>query len=264
MSRTSVRPGHALAACVVAVAVLVLALVVPVGPARGIVAADHVAIGHTGQLGRFGGAVVEVTVTCRPGELVADLVVRVTQSSLTGSVDAGVSGSRSLTCDSVGHRVEVPIDGGTGPSFVAGAATVEVRLSLLDATTMDPLPQVVVTAVVRLLPAADVRVLRPLWRVGGGAVRVPLLLRCQMPWVGPSFTVDVSQRGGAIAGGTGGDAAITCDGRWHRMRVLVAPGSDQFSVGPTRVAVTLTVFAPIDLDPVAQARTTVNRWARTR
>ena len=45
----SVRRGHPLAACVVALAILVLVLLVPVGPARGVAATDQVAIAHDDQ-----------------------------------------------------------------------------------------------------------------------------------------------------------------------------------------------------------------------
>jgi hypothetical protein len=92
-----------------------------------------------------------------------------------------------------------------------------------------------------------------------GSARVPIWTKCRRPWVDAGLDVDVSQGTGTNGGAAFvGDGAIVCDALWHFRLVRVVPTSP-FVRGTVHIDVFLTVYAPVDFDPVDQARASADR-----
>lgn len=253
MRRKSVR-----AVCAVGVAAVVAVTAPGGGAAVAAGPSATVAVGAVGKVGRFDTAVVTVAAGCQVGAVVQELVVAVTQGDLTGSR----GGSFALRCDGAQHRVQVEVTSGTGNPYVAGSATVTARLTVLDEVTMDPLPQAVDVAVVVLRPAAELTIGWAVRLNAGGSASVPVRFRCQRPWVEAGLGVGVSQAQGTRYGFTFAQGDLVCDGRWHDRRMRVVASGSPYVVGPVTVSADLTVYAPVDFDPVDQARVTVDRVLR--
>jgi hypothetical protein len=210
-------------------------------------------IGSDATVGRFDTAVLNLSTACRDKAIVAELTVQVTQGDLTGS-RSGVFG---IVCDGRTHRVLVEVSSSTGGPFNAALVHVDALLTVLDPDSMDPLPQGRDSADVRLLPAAQVRIGSPVHLTRGGSAIVPIWTKCQRPWVDAGLDVDVSQ---GMTGGSAfvGDGAIVCDAHWHFRLVRAVPTSP-FTRGSVHIDVFLTVYAPVDFDPVDQARASADR-----
>ena len=90
-----------------------------------------------------------------------------------------------------------------------------------------------------------------------GTVVVPVRARCQPPLGAFEVTVSVRQEaafGSVVLLGTG---FPPCDGRWHRITVVVAPESGSFVAGEATVDASLSAFHPTEGDLIVFDTVTV-------
>ncbi|MGD9959501.1 hypothetical protein [Nocardioides sp.] len=91
------------------------------------------------------------------------------------------------------------------------------------------------------------------------SVSIPVLYRCQRPWLVAGLYVEVNR--GAVTGFGARTAGLTCDGTWNR--VLVGADSDTgepFAAGYAEVRLTMDVQDPVTFDPVDQATASARIW----
>jgi hypothetical protein len=236
-------------------ALFVATALVPAARAQAATPAATVVIASPGKVGRFDTAVINLSQSCRAGAVVAELVVEVKQGTLTGT-KAGPLGAR---CDGLTHKLQVEVFSSTGDKFLPGPVQVSALFTVLDPDSMDPLPQGRDSATVTLLPAVEVAIGQE-GAVGRfESVSIPVLYRCQRPWIVSGLDVNVTQ--GGVSGTAFRETGLVCNARWHHVSVGVSTGSGgSFGRGFADVNVSITVQDPESFDPVDQARTSKHLW----
>jgi len=240
-------------------AVASVAAVVAAPPASAAVPPASVRVVGPGAIGRFDDqAVVPLQERCRVGWQARNIVVTVTQGTVTGTLTQAAG----IPCDGTWHDVRLSVSSSTGEEFAPGDSRVSAKL-----TAHNPSGGLNRTAsassYLKLLEQAEIELGTMAVRMGSGGVpRVPVRFRCQVPWVVSELGVTVSQNDGALTrsaflhGDT--DSRLICDGEWHRIVVYVGRPIDEeyFFYGPARVDLTLDVQDPVSFDPVDQANAT--------
>lgn len=253
-----VKPFRILVAAVIFVGVLVGLPGAALASIEG-----QVEIGGFAKVGRFGTAIVTLRATCTEGAT-PKLDISVVQPQGTHTATGTSTGSEGLVCDGRTHRLQPEVDPrlvdpNVDAEFQPGPANVRVRLTLRDPNTGDVVRRAFDSRTVNLLPPVEVRIGFQVKLNAGGSASVPVLTRCQRPWVEPDLVVEVTQFAGTVAGTAAGDFGIVCDAQWHRFRVRVVPSSP-FVVGQVHVLAFFDVLDPIDFDPVGfQAVASVDR-----
>jgi hypothetical protein len=223
-------------------------------PAEAATAPARVTIGPSATVGRFDTAVLNIWTACRDKAIVAELTVAVTQGDVTGSR----SDDFGIVCDGAFHRIQVELFSGTGDPYVAGLVHVDALLTVLDPDSTDPLPQGRDSADVTLQPAVAVKIGGPVHLNKDGSAGVPARTKCQRPWVDANLDVVLSQN--TVGGITSiVDGPVSCDARWHTVRVRVTPSGGALELGSVHVDVFFTVHDPQSFDPVDQARASADR-----
>jgi hypothetical protein len=142
----------------------------------------------------------------------------------------------------------------------SGRTTVTASLSVLDPIDFDPVDSDTDTVTVWVHAAADVLIGRHAEISAGGTLQLPVLVRCQRPWVVQELAVDVTQT--QNGGSNAGEFGIVCDGEWHRIVVPVDPVVGPWFPGPADVNAFFTVLNPESFDPVDQAQDSADDPAR--
>jgi hypothetical protein len=133
--------------------------------------------------------------------------------------------------------------------FDPGPATVVATMTLVDAATGETRGTASQTMRIYVRPAAEVVLPRTAQLRPHGVVRLAVRARCDEPWTPGDWTLDAVQDQANDSELLG----ITCDGRMHRVVVLLKSGTPSFTRGRLLVDSSLTVFDEF-FDPVAQAR----------
>ncbi len=92
-----------------------------------------------------------------------------------------------------------------------------------------------------------------------GSVTVPVLYRCQRPWIVAGLYVQASQ--GGVTGRAFRSAGLTCDAAWHRVVLEAGSGTGEpFLADYADIDVTVDIQDPISFDPVEQATASARIW----
>ena len=104
---------------------------------------------------------------------------------------------------------------------------------------------------------AQIRINKGSSALQDGDARIALRARCDANLA--AFELDVTVQQGTVIGElpTVQAGVVTCDGGWHRVDVVVAPTSGEFSTGRAQVFVFLGVFDQSAGDLEARASGTV-------
>jgi hypothetical protein len=230
------------------------AAVVAAPPALAAVPPASVRVVGPGALGRSDSdAVVPLQERCKVGWQSRDVVVTVTQGGVTGTLTQAAG----IPCDGTWHDVRLSVSS-AGPEFSVGGSHVTAKLTAHNPS--DGANRTASTSsFLNLLEQSEIRLGTAPVRMGSGGVpRVPVRLRCQVPWVVSELLVTVSQNDGALTRTqplSAGDSRLVCDGEWHRFVVYVGRprDDDYFFFGPARVDLAVDVQDPVSFDPVDQA-----------
>ncbi|WP_370618065.1 hypothetical protein [Mumia sp. Pv 4-285] len=235
-------------------------LVAPLGAAGAASAATPAASlqvpSSTGTIGRFdSSAIVTVKQKCDTGLVVQELQVDVTQGAVTGSR----SGTFGAVCDGAWHALKVEVGSSTGDEYVPGAVAVTARFTVLDPVTMDPLPQAVAQGTVTLLPQVELK-LGEEGSVGQfETVRIPILYRCDSPWIVSELALHVRQ--GDLHGDFFTDQGFRCDGAWHHRTIVMSSTTGApFEPGYADIEASLNIQDPQEFDPVGQSQVFSRLW----
>lgn len=235
--RQLVRAGLVVVVGAAALVAPGLATAQAVDPAAAVRVETHAREGQGGTI------LGHLVARCSPGHVFQELTFEVTQNGFTSpGQQLGPIG-----CDGAWHRLAFTSFDGFDP----GRAVISARLTVIDGQSGDPAPQAVDSAAVWVRPAAKVT-LPSGARVSHGAVALWVNARCDRPWVEPDLAVSVGQ-GQVGATGVVTRGQLTCDGRWHLLRLRAAPVTGAFHRGRVDVLAYLTVYDPESFDPVAQA-----------
>lgn len=236
----------------VALGVGLLAVVAAPRPADGATAstsspAVELRINAQAYEGPRGTILADLRGRCAPGYVFADLVLDFSQGDVT---TPSVSGS-PFPCDGRWHGQRVM----SLEAFEPGPATLTARLSVVDAETGDPGPQVVVTQAIYVRPAAKIELPRTAELRPHAVVKMVVRARCDAPWVLQDFYISATQ-------GTYPDVAfddalldLTCDGVTRSVTVLLQSTTGvAFHRGALLVDADITLLDPEQFDPVTQVR----------
>jgi hypothetical protein len=203
--------------------------------------------------GPRGTIMARVRLRCAPGFEFADLVLDFSQGDVT-TPSTSATPPPGFECDGRGHRQNVT----SLEAFEAGAATMTARLSVTDVETGDPGRQAVDTERIWVRAAAAVRLRKVARLHSDGSVTVVVRTRCDRPWVEPSLVVSLTQYRpdgtGIGATGVAPQDALTCDNRWHRLKLRADPAEGAFRRGAVEAQAFLDILTPVDFDPVTQAQ----------
>lgn len=229
----------------------------PGGPAAATTPSASVSVpSGTGSIGRFDdSAIVTVKQRCDTGLIVQELVVQVDQGTVTGT-RAGTFGA---VCDGAWHALRVEVPSSTGDEYVPGAVSVTARFTVLDPQTGDPLPQAVAHGTVTLLPQVELK-LGEEGSIGQfETVRIPILYRCDSPWIVAGFNLHVHQ--GDLFGDFFTDQGFRCDGAWHHRTIVMSSSTGApFERGYADIEASLDIQDPQEFDPVGQAQVFQQLW----
>jgi len=204
--------------------------------------AAQVTLDGTGVIGRFDSAVISGSLQCRAGSVQQELVVTVTQGA-----DSGTSVLNNFTCDGTWHRftTESLTDPLGGP-FEPGNTWVDARLTVYEPVNYDPLPQGHDANAVWLRPNVKVTAVWPMVLGSDGNVTVTVDAVCRGPWAADSIGVNLYQGlNGLDAYGETyvGYPPVPCDGKLHRLKVVVEPlGDTVFRIRPTILALSMSIW----------------------
>jgi hypothetical protein len=226
-------------------------------PALATVPPASVQVQAPGQVGLHQTAIVPLQVRCRVGLESRNLVVTVTQHVPDGTATGSRTVPSPLRCNGTWHSisVELGIDSGATADFEPGQAKVTARLTVRNPATGGTPPAGTDTRFIALLAPAEVELgTAPIRHGSGGVARVPVRIRCQIPWLPVELIVEVSQNDGSLHGQTiilADDSRLVCDGEWHRVLVYVHPDGqgDKFFTGPAQVTVFFDIQDPVNFEP---------------
>ncbi|HET8614244.1 MAG TPA: hypothetical protein VFL94_01880 [Actinomycetales bacterium] len=244
-----------LAAIVGVLAILLGVAVAP--PALATVPPASVQVLAPGQIGQHESAIVPLQVRCRVGLESRNLVVTVTQDVPDGTATGSATVRDPLRCNGTWHTlsVELGIDATATADFEPGQAKVTARLTVRNPATGGTPAAGTDTRFIKLLAPAEAELgTAPIRHGSGGVARVPVRIRCQIPWLPVELIVEVAQNDGFLHGQTiisSGDTRLVCDGEWHRVLVYVGPDTagDKFFTGPAQVTVFFDIEDPVNFEP---------------
>jgi hypothetical protein len=195
---------------------------------------------------------IAFTARCRAGTEVQELSLTYTQGGTEYGEAIRPAQLPSLVCDGAWHRIRWT----TIEAFEPGAVQVFARLTVIDSTTGDPLPQALDDQRVWVKPAAKVAIASPATLLAGGDALVKVSYTCDQPWVDPGLSIELRQDGGTVGGNAFVGDGLRCDDRWHAVWMRVSPGNTVFHVGAAEATASLDIYDPVSFDPVTQARLT--------
>jgi hypothetical protein len=186
---------------------------------------------------------------CKPGFEFADLVIDVSQGSMSTTL-AG----KSVTCDGHWHKQQfsTPEEGWT-----PGAASATARLSVTDINTGDPGKQGVQTREIYVRPGAKIELPSTATLTSQG-VRLVIKARCDKPWVLAEFGGSATQ--GAFpneaSASFNSDTFPKCDGALHSLTIFLKSSPTLFKKGWVRVDSYIHTLDPEQFDPAPSATAT--------
>lgn len=245
-SRTTTRPRQQLGLGLSMLLLLAFSLAAPVTPARGAAEPVDVEIGRV-QLGQGGSMRVTVLSRCSAPFIVQELLVGVSQQE--GTRVGFRAGEFGLVCDGRWHRTLVEV---FGPRFEPGLTQVDAQLDILDPIQFDPAGSDRDTRILTVEAPAEVEIGNEGLVRRDGSVRLPVWTRCQRPWVVAGLSVSLSQ--GSIGASAFAESGLTCDGQWHKVRVLLDPEGGRIVTGGADALAFFDVLDPDSFDPVDQGQ----------
>jgi len=206
--------------------------------------AASVSLDGTGVIGRFDSAVISGSLRCRAGSVDQQLVLTMYQGS-----DEGGAVLSDFTCDGQWHRFSTSaLTNPLGGPFAPGDTWVEAVLTVNEPVTHNPLPQGHDANHVWLRPNVKVTAVWPMVLGSDGRVTVTVDAICRGPWAAESIYVRLNQGlNGLDAYGETyvGSPPVPCDGRLHRLQVVVAPLGDPptvFRIRSTTVGLSMGIW----------------------